>query len=471
LGFIYQENPQLVSDYIVQMQQKYFGNDIEGFLNRYPTKEFESDTDYEWELHSEGVDNIALVEARIDGTAVTAADIIGLGTAEFELVFAKDWFSEGEKIVGERNEVYPIRIKTKRAEGSNTVYTCELMLPTDSGVSIPYEELVSGKLFSREYHPVSRTLSTRGREVQYKTGFKMRNGFTQIRMQKRTPGNLKSRKLMGAAIKSGNTVYKVWEQYESFMFKNEFRKDINRALLFGVANRNQDGNYSQKDISGYSIQEGAGLRQQTESANTSFYTTFDIEDLASRLMDLSEAKLGNDERAFLMSCGERGAFQFHKSLEEYSQLFTPTRDMSRIYNVSKDGVKMGMGYGGQFVEFNFINSVSLNLSVMGMYDDRSRNKIMHPDVGTLESRRYDIYDIGTNNGEANIRKVKSTLMPSEIWAYIPGIRDPFSPDGAMNKGPKLCANPTDGWEEHLMWQGGVMVMDPSRTASFICNAI
>jgi hypothetical protein len=464
LGAIWQEMPQKASDYISTIQQKYFGNDIEGFLDRYETKEFENDTDYTWELMSKGVDNIALVEARVDGTAVTAASEAGKNFTEFELVFGKDWFSVTEKIVGEKNEKYPIRIKSQYSEGTNTVYVCEL-LSGDPLLFVPYEELVAGKLFSREYAPVSRTMSVTGRDIKFKSHISMRNAFSQIRIKKKTPGNLSGRK-MGTFIKddSGN-IHKMWQHYESFMMDNEFRQDINRLLMFGTANRTVDGNYVQKDVSGYSVVEGSGLREQTETANTSFYSTFDIDDLASRLMDLSEAKLGMDERAFLMCTGERGAWQFHKAMEDYVQLFTPLRNTDRMYKVSKDGIKMGMGYGGQFVEFQSFNGIVVNLSIMGMYDDRSRNKQIHPLGGVTESYRYDIFDIGTNDGEANIRKTK-VKGSTVIHKYIPGLRNPFDPDGKVS----AIGTAEDAWEEHKFWQGGIMVKDPSRTASFIYNA-
>jgi len=53
-----------------------------------------------------------------------------------------------------------------------------------------------------------------------------------------------------------------------------------------------------------------------------------------------------------------------------------------------------------------------------------------------------------------------------IHAYIPGLRDPFSPNGSA---PKLVATSVDGWEEMKYYCGGVMVMDPTKTASFIYN--
>lgn len=464
LGALWAQEPQKVNNLITMIQQKTFGNDIEGLLNKFPVKEFEDDTDYTWDLDSQLVDNIGLVEARVDGTAVTATSQAGLGNTEFELVFPKDWFSEGERIVGEKNELYPLRIKdAPRMEGTNVVYVVELMSGSATDF-VPYEEISGGQLFSREYAPVERTFSERGREIKHKSLISMRNAFSQIRIEKKTPGNLSNKK-MGTFISGADgKPFPVWQAYESFIFDREFRQDINRLLAFGTSNRTSAGDYIQKGKSGYSIVEGSGLREQCEASNTSFYTTFDIDSLSSRLLDLSEGRLAMDERNFVASTGERGSVQFHTALEDHSQLFTPTRDTSRIYNANASFASKGLGYGGQFVEYIGPNMCKFNLSVDSMYDDRNRNKIAHPDGGVTESYRYDIYDMGTTKGEPNIRKVK-VKGQDVMHRYIPGFRNPFSPTNEMS----AIGTAKDAWEEHKMYVGGIMVTDPTKTAHFIYN--
>lgn len=290
----------------------------------------------------------------------------------------------------------------------------------------------------------------------------MRNEFSQIRIEKETPGNMKDRKMACVFQGPDGKPWKLWQQYEAFMFDNAFREDVNKLLMFGTTNRGEDGQYRVKGESGFAIQQGAGLRQQMESANTSFYNTFDIEDLSSMLMDLSEGKITSDKREFVLRTGERGAFEFHKALERYTQLFTPLMNQDRMYTVSQSGFQMGLGYGGQFIEYKGPNNIKVNLSVDSMYDDRQRNKLYHPNGGVVESYRYDIMDVGTSNGEANIQKVE-VEGGGMIHRYIPGMRDPFSPDGALS----AVASKVDGWEEIKYYQGAIMLKDPSRTASMI----
>lgn len=464
LGALWQLMPQKVSDMIMKIQQNDWGNNIDSVLAQFPTLEFDDDRDYTWDLCSQAVDNVELVEARIDGTAITPADQCGKGFSTFELVFPKDWFSNGEVIVGELNEIYPLLIvEEPRPEGTNVVVTVKLNTG-DKNAFVPYEELVSGKRFSGEYAPVEKGLSRKGRQMRYKSHITMRNAFSQIRIEKKTPGNMKDKKMGGYFVDSKGKPVTFWQQYESYMFDNAFREDINKLLMFGRSNRSDDGQYKVKGDSGNAIVMGAGIRQQMESANSSFYNEFDIEELSSRLLDLSEGKLRTDERGFVMRTGERGAFEFHKSLEKFSQLFTPLLNQTRMYSVSKNGFQMGLGYGGQFIEYLGPNNVKVNLSVDSMYDDRNRNKMLHPKGGVVESYRYDIMDIGTSQGAPNIQKVGVKGRPV-IHRYIPGMRNPFSPDGAMS----AIGTSEDAWEEHKMFTGGAIVRDPSRTASFIQN--
>jgi hypothetical protein len=54
--------------------------------------------------------------------------MIGAGTQPFYLVFAEDWFYDGEVIWGNLNEAYNFRVLGDPVmEGTNAVYKVELM--------------------------------------------------------------------------------------------------------------------------------------------------------------------------------------------------------------------------------------------------------------------------------------------------------------------------------------------------------
>lgn len=122
LGSIFQLQPQKATDLMVQLLSWYRGKTLDTFLSQFPVKPFDSDEEYTWDIIGSAMRNIPLVEARDADNQVVESNNVGVSGEPFYLVFAEDWFADGEVIVGERNEVYPLRVLGDgRNEGSNTV--------------------------------------------------------------------------------------------------------------------------------------------------------------------------------------------------------------------------------------------------------------------------------------------------------------------------------------------------------------
>lgn len=151
---------QRATDLMIQLLAFYRGKTLETFLSKFPTKEFEDDAEFYWDVVGSTKRNIPLVEARkLDGTVVEDTEaMIGANTEPFYLVFAEDWFADGEVIFGNLNQIYPIRVLgDARLEGTNAVYKVELMGGNTDG--IPGERLLAGERFSVGFAPVERELS------------------------------------------------------------------------------------------------------------------------------------------------------------------------------------------------------------------------------------------------------------------------------------------------------------------------
>ena len=466
LGAIYQTNPQMASKLMTRIHQTNFGLDLDTYLNQFDPLVLDKDDDFEWELIGSAKKNVPLVEARIAGAVVVGTDEPGKNLSEFELVFPEQWFSDENIIVGEKNELYSMQvIADPTPEGSNWVYRVKL-ITGDSDLFVPAEELTQGKRFSKEWSLVEQTLSKKGGLVNFVSPFRMRNAFTMIRMQHTVAGNMIDRPFATAWKDEKGMVHKTWTQYEDYQFDEQFRREKNRLLMYARANKAADGTYKNFGKSGHIKKQGAGIRQQMEASNTSYYSDFSIDYLLDVLLDLSEGKLPGDKREFVLRTGERGAVQFHKALEANSQLFAPLRNEDRMYKagggINGSSIKLGLGYGGQFIEYMGPQGIKVNLSIDSLYDDRERNKIYHPDGGVAESYRYDILDVGTSDGEPNIRKVY-VRDQEDIWGYEAGFRHPFARNGEKS----MMSNPTDGYTCHRGTICGAMVKDPSRTATLI----
>lgn len=476
IGTLMQSKPQQATDVMVQCFAA-FHKTLDTFLSAYPTKYFDSDDEYTWNIIGSSSKNIPLVEARdADGKIVdsTYPSNLGVNGEDFYLVFAEDWFPDGVVIVGELNEVYPIRVKgSGRPEGTNTVYKCEMYGGVLTG--IPVEQVLAGKRFSIEYAPVSRELSRKVGGVHYAQPIAMRNEFTSLRITDKVSGSMLNKKIaFGLPVYDEKTgkhfIEPAWMHYEQWRLEQEWNEYKNRMLAFGRSTRNSNGEYLNYDKSGEVIRSGAGLFEQMEVSNTMPYNTFSLKLLEDALYELSAAKLDYKDRTFVIKTGERGALQFHKAvLDTISGWTAFTFNGDQLNVVKKTNSPLhenALAAGAQFVEFLAPNGVRVKLDVDSMYDDPVRNKIMSPLGGPLFSYRYDIFDIGSMD-QPNIFKVGVKGMEGDITSYIWGLRDPYT--GRI--GNPYASTDEDSAEIHKFTTTGICVLDPTRTMSLIPSVL
>ena len=470
LGSAFLTAPQKATNLMVQLLAYQRGKTLDTFLNQFPVREFEDDSEYTWDVIGSSRRNIPLVEARDEnGTPVEDdGSMVGVGTAPFYLVFAEDWFADGEYIVGNLNELYQFRILgDPRMEGTNAVYKVELAGGNTTGC--PAERLLAGERFSVEAAFVEKELSRKVGDIRFSTPVSMRNEWSNIRIQHKVPGSMLNKKLAVGipVVKDGKKdVKNMWMHVVDYEVEVQFSEYKNNALAFGRSNRNANGEYMNFGKSGNVIKTGAGLYEQMEVANTMYYNSFSIKLLEDALYELSAAKLDFGDRYFVIKTGERGAIQFHKAVLNTVSGWTQF-DLSgaALGVVKKTGSTLhsnALSAGFQFVEYLAPNGVRVKIDVDPYYDDPVRNKVMHPNGGVAMSYRYDIMYIGTMD-QPNIFKCQIKGQP-EYRGYQWGpFRNPFT--GASN-------NPYASFDEdaaviHKYATLGICVLDPTRTMSLI----
>lgn len=474
LGAIFQTAPQKASNLMVKLLAYYRGKTLETFLSKFPTKEFEDDTEYYWDIIGSTQRNIPLVEARDeDGTVITAASAnVGAGTAPFYLVFGEDWFADGEFIVGNLNELYQFRILgNARMEGSNAVYKVELAGGNSTGC--PSERLLAGERFSVEAAYVEKELSRKVGDVRFASPVSMRNEWSVVRIQHKVPGSMLNKKLaVGIPQVAETTDHKImtkvsdkWMHNVEMEVEVQFQDYKNKAIAFGRSNRNGNNEYTNVGKSGGVIKTGAGIFEQSEVANTMFYNKFSLGILEDALYELSAAKLDFGDRYFVINTGERGAIQFHKAVlttvSGWTQFVLDNSSLKVVEKTQSNLHSNALSAGYQFVEYKAPNGLRIKINVDPFYDDPVRNKILHPDGGVAMSYRYDIWYIGTMD-QPNIFKCK-IKGENELRSYQWGLRNPFT--GQMG-------NPYMSFDEdsaiiHRMATLGACVLDPTRTMSII----
>lgn len=475
LGTIFQLAPQKASNLMVQLLALHRGKSLDTFLSQFPTKEFDTDDEYTWDVIGTSRRNIPLVEARDEfGNVVTAEStaFVGAGTAPFYLVFGEDWFADGEYIVGELNEVYQFRVMgDARFEGTNAVYKVELAGGNTNGV--PPERLLPGERFSIEAAFVEKELSRKVGDIRFTSPVSMRNEFSTVRIQHKVPGSMLNKKLaMGIPMvkrdDSGKQVKStdpMWMHYVDYEVEVQFSEYKSNALMYGRSNRNSNGEYLNVGKSGNVIKTGAGLLEQMEVANTIYYNTFSLKLLTDALYQLSASKLDMNDRHFILKTGEMGALQFHKAVLQdvsgWTQFLLDNNSTKVVDKTNSPLHTNALKAGFQFVEYMAPNGVRVSVEVDPWYDDQVRNKIQHPNGGVAQSYRYDILYIGSMD-QPNIFKC-TVKGQNEVRGYQWGLRNPYT--GQL--GNPYMSYDEDSATIHKMATLGVCVLDPTRTMSLI----
>lgn len=472
LGAAFALAPQKATNMMIQLLAYHRGKTLETMLSAFPTKEFDTDDEYTWDVVASSRRNIPLVEVRSAENAVVSTGYVGVNGEPFFLVFAEDWFADGEIIEGKYNEIYQIRILGDAImEGANAVYKCEPWGSVEAkGIPVA-TALAVGDPFSVGAALVEQELSRKVGDVRFSTPVSMRNEFSRVRIQHKVPGSMLNKKLaVGIPVvaeqangKLGVTVKNMWMHVVEWEAEAQFADYKNWALAFGRSNRNANGEYKNIGKSGNVIKSGDGLFAQMEVANTHYYNSFSIKLLENILFELSTAKLGLGDRMFVIKTGERGAALFHKAvLNEVSGWNKfEIEGFRAVEKTSSELHGNALKAGFQFVEYMAPNGVRVKIEVDPFYDDPVRNKIRHPQGGVAMSYRFDIMDLGTAD-QTNIFKC-GVKGQSEYRGYQWGFRNPYT--GQMNN--EQMSFDEDSAVMHRMSTLGICVLDPTRTMSLI----
>ena len=469
---LYHKSPQLANQFMVQLAARNFGKALEAFLTTFPTKEFEDDSEYYWNVIGSARRNIPLVQARdFAGNVISSSTTgnVGVNGEPFYLVFGEAWFFNGEELFGNLNEVYPMLVKgAPRQEGTHYVYTVELSNGSNEG--IPAERLLPGERFSYNAAPVSRGLSREVGGVRHVAPATMRNEWTTIRLHDKVSGDLMDKKVaigVPALVKedaSGKMVQSTvnkWMFQQEYDFERTWAEYKNNMMAYSASNRNANGEYTNFDQSGEVIRKGDGLYMQMKRGNEQYYNTFSLKLLEDVLLSFSVQNLEYGDRTFVIRTGEFGMRQF--SNEARSAL-------SGWLEVQVDAKELGLmgknatGYfvrNPQVTEWFGPNNLHVKIEVDPSYDDNVHNKILHPMGGVARSYRYDIFDLGTSQAP-NIFKCAIKGKP-EYRGFMSGMRNPWT--GATSNPYMSYAE--DSASIHRMATFGVCVLDPTRTMSLI----
>ena len=298
----------------------------------------------------------------------------------------------------------------------------------------------------------------------------MRNEWTTIRLYDKVSGALLDKKIamgvpMVKADASGKMVTSTadrWMHYEEFAFERRWSEYKNNALAYSVSNRNMNGEYMNFGKSGEVIRQGDGLYAQMARGNVYYYNKFSLKFLEEALTAFFAGRVDMNNREVLMRTGEFGALEFSRAARNAASGWTEFEwSGDNLGLLEKKGEGKYKLTNPQIVEYLSPNNVRFKVEIDPSYDDPYQNKVTHPEGGLVQSRRFDIFDLGSMD-QPNIFKTAIKGKP-EYRGYQWGLRNPWT--GAMNN--ENMSYDEDSASFHRMTTMGLCILDPTRVMSFV----
>lgn len=476
LSELFNKNAQNASNHLVRLFSANHGfPSFEGVLNDFGVEEYEDDTMVRWEVLGSSLRNIPLVEARDeDGGVISDADgdNAGRNGSPFYLVFEDEYFEEGEWVVGNLNEAYPMQIIASYKEGNKSV--CKVVLNGRIDGGIPRERLLRGERFSLEGTYVEKEFSRGVGNVRLSSPMAMRTGWTRMRFKAEMSGKqiytvmrckIPVTVLDKATGKRHEKEVSSWAQYVLWEAEQQFAQLKNQALVYGQSNMNPNGEFKNYGKSGGVIETGAGLfEQMSYGGHVHYYNDFDI-DMLTDIIDriFAEGNHPMSESNIQVHTGRWGAKLFNKAVQDKVSGWTAFQyngDTLGVLSRAKSDIhRNALRAGYQFTEYIAPNNIHVTLFVNNVFDDPVRNKLMHPEGGTVESRTFCVLDLG-GEGDKNICKMRiKGPLGDPSHGFQSGFRNPFT--GANHNDHMSWDIDSATW--HIMETFSIRVKDPTRT--------
>lgn len=467
---LYQQKPQLISNVIREIYKTNLQGKLREFVDRFPVKEVEQENGfYNWMLQGQHDKNIPLVDAEtIDGRSISAGTFPASWGANGEriyMIYDEPLFNETDVIRGDLDEYH---LLVKKAMDAGSRYKFEVELVTSNALmTMPSDELIIGGRWSKFYNLSPSTLSYQGTKPYFTSPWRMENRPSTMRMEYEVAGNTIN-KGKNEPLEFGFN-YKgqqesIWINYQDLVAHHQCEEMFARMLLYGKKNWTSDHKYLNKDDkTKFAIESGSGFFEQIAPSNVHHYNTYDLDWHLELLLDMGVGKIERGKRVIHLLTGEFGAIEISKQIQAKSGTgkFTVISDKFLMSNTNPGNLGGNNTKGlmePQWNVYEWYNGVVIKVEIVDFFDDDVYFPQRHPDgKGIVESHRILALDYGDTAG---IYRIKPKGVPDYNWAYIPGMRDPFSPAGKGS--PKMVASPVDGYSVHFQKWGGLMIEDPTK---------
>lgn len=419
--------------------------------------------DYEWNVAIDADRAVTIRAARWQGTEITAANadtiMAGLGNTPIQIWVDEKWFGPGAVLEMDNRE-YQVRVAEEPYQDGNLFVYTVYVANSQSNSYIPGKYLLAGRQVSR-LGAAYEEYSEQADILNYNTHFKMRNFLFTTRLSYDITGSAYATVLwIGLRDPRSGKVSYLWADYQEWLAMREWKKRCEMMMVYSKSNVNKDGTTSLRGANGRPVYIPAGLLEQISPSNKRYYTDFSLELIEDFLSDLTYNILGTNERKFVALTGEMGLRVFDNAIK------TKVAGMNLTDSKFISGSGQELILGGQFKTYRMTNGIELTVKHFPLYDDTTRNRILHPITGKpIESYRFTFLDLGRRDGQANIVKVVRKGREFIQW-YTGGS---VAPNGPAKSISTLRSNAKDGYSVHFLGEMGIMVRDPRACGELILD--
>ena len=414
---------------------------------------FITNREYTWDLHGQ-TERAVVVTGSLE-----AGSTPGKNNSPFRWKMEEGIFQVSDNLVSDDGTM--CRVSSAQYNGMDYIFTAYLTDP-DPQKFIDPSQLKAGARFSKDFSTVEE-FSDKGGGTDFVAPMTLKNQLTTLRKHYAVSRSAATDVMVIELFSEDGQSTKFWTKLAEWTALAQWYKEIDRSFIYTIYNKNPQGEVKLQGKNNRPVYHGAGIRQQIAPANKLYYTKLTYEILDEFLLDLSynASRWGGDYN-FVALTGKMGIREFNNAVvRRQKELGITVTDAGTFIT----GTGSDLTLTGHFKKVEFLNGVSLTVKEFAPYDDKVRNRTLHPVTKKpIESYRMTILNFGTVRGKANVRKVAKKNSENAMW-YVAGSTDPFG--GVVNSMSTLRSNGLDGYEVHMLAEVGIQLQDPTSCGEII----
>jgi len=414
---------------------------------------FITNREYTWDLHGQTERAIVITGSINPGSNP------GLNGAPFRFKMEEGIFNVSDNLVSDDGTM--LRISNRVSNGIDYIYTAVLTDPDPKKFINPSQISATARM-SKDFSTVEE-FSDKGGGTDFVAPMTLKNQLTTLRKHYAVSRSAATDVMVIELFSEDGQSTKMWTKLAEWTALAQWYKEIDRSYIYTIYNKDPQGIVRLQGKNQRPVYHGAGVRQQISPANKLYYTKLTYDVIDEFLLDLSynASRWGGDYN-FVGLTGKMGIREFNKAvLERQKELGITVTNSGTFITGTGDSLTLT----GHFKSVEFLNGVSLTVKEFSPYDDKNRNRTLHPvSKKPIESYRFTILNFGTVKGKANIRKVAKKNSENAMW-YVAGSTTPFGE--VANSMSVMRSNGLDGYEVHMLAECGIQLQDPTSCGEMI----